>query len=100
MYVNQTNIDRVVEIFESLLTCKQGDLSLQAYFSRLQALIQEVDLYQPPTNNHVTFKRYRAELYAGIYLSGLCPSIASQLRGSLLSSDRVPGLTTIFFAAL
>ena len=48
----------------------------------------------------MTLKHYRAELYAGIYLSGLRPSIASQLRGSLLSGDHVPGITTIFFAAL
>ena len=48
----------------------------------------------------MTLKRYRAELYAGVYLSGLRPSIASQLRGSLLSGDHVPVITTIFSAAL
>ena len=48
----------------------------------------------------MTLKRYRAELYAGIYLTGLRPSIASHLRGSLLSGDHVPGITTIFAAAL
>ena len=32
----------MVEIFESLLIYKQGDLSLQAYFAWLQALLQEV----------------------------------------------------------
>ena len=58
MYANQTNIDRVLEIFESLFTCKQSELSLQAHFGRLQALIQEVELCQPPTTNLVTFKRY------------------------------------------
>ena len=100
MYANQMNIGRVVEIFETLLTLKQGDLSLQAHFSCMQALIQEVDLYQPPTTDLVMLKRYRAELYAGIYLSGLPPSIASQLRGSLLYGDHVPGITTIFSAAL
>ena len=89
MYVNQTNIARVIEIFETLLTLRQGDLSLQAHFGRMQALIQEVDLYQPPITHLVTLKRYRAELYAGIYLSGLRPSIASQLRGSLLSGDHI-----------
>ena len=99
-YANQTNIDSVVEIFETLLTLKQGDLSLKAHFSRMQALIQEVDLYQPPTTDLMTLKCYRAELYAGIYLSGLRPSIASQLRGSLLSGDHVSGITTIFSAAL
>ena len=100
MYANQTNIGRVVEIFETLLTLKQGDLSLQAHFGRMHALIQEVDLYQPPTTDLMTLKRYCAELYAGIYLSGLRPSIASQLRGSLLSGDHVPCITTIFSAAL
>ena len=41
-------------------------------------------------------KCYREELYVGIYLSKLCPSIASQFRGYLLSSDHVPSFTTIF----
>ena len=77
MYANQTNIGHVVEIFETLLTLKQGYLSLQAHFGRLHALIQEVELYQPPTIDLVMLKRYRAELYAGIYSSGLRPSIAS-----------------------
>ena len=100
MYVNQMIIDRVVEIFKTLLTLKQGDLSLQAHFGRLQALIQEVDLYQPLTTDLVTLKRYRTELYTGIYLSGLRPSITSQFRGSLLSGDHVPNIITIFSAAL
>ena len=100
MYANQTNIGRVVEILETFLTLKQGDLSFQAHFGRLHALIQEIDLYQPPTTDLMTLKRYHAELYASIYLNGLCPCIASQLMGSLLSSDHVPGLTTIFSAAL
>ena len=100
MYANQMNIGHVVEIFETLLTLKPGDLSLQAHFGRMQTLGQEVDLYQPPTTDLVTLKRYRAELYAGIYLSGLRPSITSQLRGSLLSGDHVPGITTIFSTAL
>ena len=100
MYANQTNIGRGVEIFETLLTLKQGDLSLQAHFGGMQALIQEVDLYQPPTTDLVTLKHYPVELYAGIYLSGLRPSIASQLRGSLISGDHVPGITMIFSTTL
>ena len=100
MYTNQMNIGLVVEIFETLLTLKQGDLSLQAHFGRMQVLIQEVDLYEPPTTDLVTLKHYHTELYASIYFSGLRPSIASQLRDSLLSGDHVPGITTIFFGAL
>ena len=45
-------------------------------------------------------KRYREELYASIYLSRLRPSITSQIWGSLLSSDCVPSLTTIFSTVL
>ena len=48
----------------------------------------------------MTLKRYHKELYVGIYLSALQPSIASQIRGFLLSGDRVPSLTTNFFATL
>ena len=44
----------------------------------------------------MTLKCYREELYAGIYLNGLRPSITSQIQGSLLFGDRVPSLTTIF----
>ena len=82
VYANQTNISHEVEIFESLLTYKQGHLSLQAHFSRLQFLFQKVDLYQPPTIDLVTLTRYHEELYIGIYLSGffLSPPIASQFR--------------------
>ena len=77
MCANQMNIDCVIEIFEFLLTCKQGNLSLQAHFNHFQALLQEVDLYQPPTTDLTMLKRYREELYAGISLSRLHPSIVS-----------------------
>ena len=82
VYANQTNISHEVEIFESLLTYKQGHLSLQAHFSRLQFLFHKVDLYQPPTIDLVTLTRYHEELYIGIYLSGffLSPPIVSQVR--------------------
>ena len=99
-HANQTNIGHVVEIFKTLLTLMQGDLSLQAHFGRIQALIQEVDLYQHPTTDLVTLKRCRAELYANIYLSGLRPSIASQLMSSLLYGVHVRGIITIFSTAL
>ena len=80
--------------------CKQGNISLQAHFAHLKALIQEVDRFQPPTTDLVTLKCYREELYASIYLSGLHHSITSQIWGSLLPSDRVLSLIAIFFAAL
>ena len=100
IYAKQMNIDRVVEIFEFLLTCKQGDLSLHAHFYCLKALIMDVDIYQPPLTDLVTLKHYHAELYVRIYLIGLRPSIVSQTRGSLLSSDHITSLTTIFSTSL
>ena len=39
-------------------------------------------------------------LSVGIYLSGIHPSIASQIWGSLLSGNHVTSLTTIFCATL
>ena len=78
MYANQPNIGHVVEIFESLLTLKQGDISLQAHFDRLQALIQEVDLYQLPTTDLVTLKRYRAAGARRIIFYVACPHWGKQ----------------------
>ena len=100
MYADQKNDNHVVELFESLFTCKQGDLSLHNHFGRLQALIHEINIYQPPTTDLQTLERYRQEFVAGVYLSGLHPSISAQIRGFVLSRDHVPDLLTIFSAAL
>ena len=100
MYTNKTNISRTVEIFESMFTCTQGDQSLQDHFGRLQSLVQELSLYQPPTTDLCTLEGYREELIAGVYLSGLRPSIASQIRGQVLSGTQVPDMTSIFSSAL
>ena len=100
MYANKTNISRTVEIFESMFTCTQGDQSLQDHFGRLQSLVQELSLYQPPTTDLRTLERYREELIAGVYLSGLRPSIASQIHGQVLSGTQVPDMTSIFSSAL
>ena len=100
MYANKTNISHTVEIFESMFTCTQGDQSLQDHFGRLQSLVQELSLYQPPTTNLCTLERYREELIAGAYLSGLRPSIASQICGQVLYGTHILDTTSIFSSAL
>ena len=52
------------------------------------------------TTNLVILKHSREELYAGINLSRLCPSIVSQIWSSLLSNNCVPNFTTIFSGSL
>ena len=100
MYANKTIISRTVEIFESMSTCTQGDQSLQDHFGRLQSLVQQLSLYQPPTRNLCTLERYCEELIARVYLSGLRPSIASQIHGQVLSGTQVSDMTSIFCSAL
>ena len=73
VYADQTNNSHMVEIFKSLLTYKQGDLSLQAHFGCLHALLQEVDPYQPPTPDLVTLKRYH-EALSSICVGFVSPS--------------------------
>ena len=89
MYSNKKKINHVVKIFKPLLTCKQDHLSFQVHFARLQALLHEVNLCQPPTTDPVMQKHYREELYPGIYQSKLHPSILSLTQRSLLFGDRV-----------
>ena len=68
--------------------------------SHLQSLVQEISLYQPPTTDLCTLERYHDEIIAGVYLSGLRPSIASQIRGQILSGTQVPDMISIFSSAL
>ena len=75
----------------SIFTCSL--LHAITYFKR-------VDLCRPPTTYPMTLKHYQEEAYDDIYLSGLRPFIASQIQRSLLSSDCLAKITTIFSYAI
>ena len=100
MYANKNNLSRTIQVWESLLQCRQGDQSLQSHYGHLQSLFQELLLYQPPTTDLPTLERYQREIQAGIYLNSLRSDIAVQIRGQILTGDRVPDLPSIFSSAL
>ena len=44
-YGHEKNISRVYEIYEQLFTLRQGDRSVQEYFTAFRALLDELDVY-------------------------------------------------------
>ena len=63
-----------MEILESFPNFKQIDLCLHAHFGLLQALIQEVDIYQHPTIDLMLWC-YNTDFYVNVYHNGLHSSI-------------------------
>ena len=75
--------------------CKQVDLPLDPLYPYLGGFPLSARHYRSCDT-----KVYGEELYVGIYLNMLHPSIVSKISGSFLSSNRVPSLTITLSTAL
>ena len=100
MYANKSNVSKTVRLYEDLFACKQGSPSLQAYYGAIEAIFTDLAVYQPPSTDTETLARYKDELRAGAFLSGLRPELADMIRGQLLGGARVMPTEEIFAAAL
>ena len=79
-YGHEKNISRVFEVYEQLFTIRQGERSVQEYFTHLRALLDELEMYQPLTGDVSQMKRYREELAVSVYLFSLNSDLSSQIR--------------------
>ena len=57
-YGNEKNIARVCETYEQLFTHKQGDRSVQDFYSTLRSLLDELEVYQPLIVDISKMKKY------------------------------------------
>ena len=62
----------------------------------MRSLLDELEVYQPLNVNLSKMKEYREELAVVIFLVGLQPDLASQIRGQILGADFVPTLQSTF----
>ena len=60
------------------------------------ALLDELEMYQPLTDDVNQMKGYLEDLAMAIYLFSLNCDLSSQIRGQILSVDRIPDLQTAF----
>ena len=100
MYANKSNVSRTVCLYEELFACRQGTRTLQSYYGSVDAIFTNLELYQPLVLDLDILRRYRDELRAGVFLSGLRPELADMIRGQVLGGSRVLPTEEIFAAAL
>ena len=100
MYANKSNVSRTFRLYEELFACRQGSRTLQSYYGSVDAIFTNLELYQPLILDLDTLRRYRDELRAGAFLSGLRPELADMIRGQVLGGSRVLPTEEIFAAAL
>ena len=100
MYDNKSNVSRTVRLYEELFACRQGTRTLQSYYGSIDAIFTNLELYQPLVLDLDILIRYRDELRAGAFLSGLRPELADMIRGQVLGGSRVLPTEEIFAAAL
>ena len=100
MYANKSNVSWTVRLYEELFACRQGTRTLQSYYGSVDAIFTNLELYQSLVLDLDTLRRYRNELRAGAFLSGLHPELADMIRGQVLGGSRVLPTEEIFAAAL
>ncbi|XP_020265126.1 uncharacterized protein LOC109840777 [Asparagus officinalis] len=96
MYGNEKNVSRVFEIYERLFALKQGDRSVPDFFGELKGLIDELEMHQPALADAATLLGYHRDLAVSKFLSGVHPTLQSQVRRQILGGDIIPSLTATF----
>ena len=100
IYRYESNISRIVEVYEQLFKVKQSRHRLQDNYANISGLLTQLKLYQPYTADLINQSCYQEELDFAIFLGGLDTSISSQIWGSILSESCLLTLATTFSSAL
>jgi len=66
------------------------------FYGKVKSLIDELEMHQPSVTDAATLRGYRQDLAVSKFLSGLIPTIRSQVRGQILGRDSIPTLTVTF----
>ena len=82
-YDHEKNISCIFEVYEQLFTIRQGERSVQEHFTRLRALLDELEMYQPLTDDISQMKKYQEELAVSIYLFSQNSNLSVQIHGQV-----------------
>jgi len=66
------------------------------FYGELETLVDELEMHQPAVTNTATLRGYRQDLTVSKFLSGLSPTLRSQVRDQILGEDSIPTLTATF----
>jgi len=96
MYGNEKNPSRVFDIYERLFELKTGDIFVSEFYGELKGLINELEMHQHVVTDAATLRGYHQDLAGSKFLSGLSPTLRSQVQGQILRGDNIPTLATTF----
>jgi len=96
MYGNEKNPSRVFEIYELLFELKQGDKFVVEFYGELKSLIDELEIHQSVVTDATILRGYHLDLVMLKFLSGLSPTLRSQVRGQILGRYYILMLTATF----
>jgi hypothetical protein len=89
MYSSEVNITRIHELYQDMFSLQQGDRSIEEYFSLLQGMWDELNVYQPLSTDLQKQQKYREEFRVAKFLSGLKPDL-DPIRSQILSGKDIP----------
>ena len=96
MYGNEKNPSRVYEIYKRLFDLKQGDRFVPEFYRELKGLIDKLEMHQPTVTDAATLRGYRQDQAVSKFLSGLSPTLRSQVCGQILGEKSILTLTATF----
>jgi len=80
---------RVYEIYERLFELKQGERSVLEFYGESKSLIDELKMHQPAVTDASTLRGFHQDLAMSKFVSGLSPSLRSQMRSQILGGDSI-----------
>ena len=66
------------------------------FYEEPKGLIDELEMHQHAITNAAILREYHQDLVVSEFLSGLSPTLRSQVRGQILGGDNIPTLTATF----
>lgn len=89
LYSYEQNLSRIGDIYTQLFALEQGTWYLQAYYSNLCRMFNELDLHQPLIKDLTVLRRYHEELRVTKFLAGLGPTLLHRFVTSFLVVTRL-----------
>ena len=88
MYSFEENITQIHELYQDMFSFQQGDRSVEEYFSLLQGMWDELNVYQPLFTDLQKQQKYREEFRVAKFLSGLKSDLVP-IRSQILSGKDI-----------
>ncbi|GAV77240.1 UBN2_3 domain-containing protein [Cephalotus follicularis] len=94
-YSQDKNMNRVYDLYDKMFHLHQSGKPLHDYYSTFKGLAEELNVFQPLTNDIDKLKAHRNEFLVSKFLAGLDPDL-QKLKGHILAGETVPSLTDTF----